>query len=72
MPYLRDRLGNERGRHRSFVGQRLQRRDGDMNAVDFEEAAQLSPVVGAAETVGAQHAIAAGTNGRIWSASSFM
>src|SRR6476620_3811483 len=47
-------VGNKRGRHSSFLGQRLQRRHDNMESVNFEETAQLSPVVGTAKAVGPQ------------------
>src|SRR5450830_1564124 len=43
----------------AFFGQRTQGRDGDVVTVHLEELAQLGAAVGAAETVGAQHAVGA-------------
>src|SRR5260370_16366016 len=53
-----DRLGNLWFRHHPFVGQRLDRRDHHVMAVDLEELPQRHPVVAATETVGAEAHIA--------------
>ena len=45
--------------HLAFLRQRLDRRLGDVVAVDFEEAAQVGAGVGAAEAVGAQDRVMA-------------
>src|SRR6267142_1101738 len=52
---LLDRLGHRRGRHAALIGQRFERGHGDVVAIDFEVFAQLPPVIGAAETVGAEY-----------------
>src|SRR5882762_1443475 len=52
---LLDRLGHRRGRHAALIRQRFERGHGDVVAIDFEVFAQLPPVIGAAETVGAEY-----------------
>src|SRR5690349_10826058 len=52
-------LGDLRRRHRALVGERLQRRDGDVVAIDLEEAAQLLARVRPSVAVRAEHDVAA-------------
>src|SRR6185503_16692125 len=54
-----DRLGHFARGQRAVIGQRLQRRDGDVRPVDFEKAAQLFARVRASEAVGAEHHVTA-------------
>src|SRR4030095_7206134 len=55
---LLDRLRDDLRLQLAFVGERLQRGDGDVVAVDLEELAQLDAVVAAPEAVGAQRDVA--------------
>ena len=54
------------------VGERLQCGNGHVMAVDLEEAPERPSVVAAAEAVGAEHPVRAGTHCRIWSANARM
>src|SRR5215210_3055744 len=54
-----DRLPDGGALDLALVGQRAQRRDRDVVAVDLEEAPQLHAVLAAAEAVGAEHLVAA-------------
>src|SRR4051794_12071459 len=54
-----DGLGHLRHRQRAFLGQRLERRHGNVMAVDLEVFAQLAAEVAAAEAIGAQHLVRA-------------
>ena len=51
----RDRLGNALGGQQLIVGERLQARDRNVIAIDFEERAQPAAVIRAAESVRAEH-----------------
>ena len=63
-----DRFRDFNRRNLVFIGQRLQRRDRDEVPVDLEERSERSAIIGAAEAVSAEDAIAvrAPTGGSGW------
>ena len=57
MPYFLIASATVFALHIALLGERLQRRDGDEVAIHLEEVAQLGARIGAAEAVGAEHAV---------------
>ena len=52
-----ERIVHERGIDRPLVGQRLERRQRDVAAIDFEETAQSTAEIAATEPVRSQHSV---------------